>query len=117
MSKCIRNKLIFLVLEAFILIVCVAVLWWLYSRSYTEYQKVTVTVISKDARLQLVDNPNNSAHAIKSEYNVTVNYKNVDVVLNNFKLYKDATVHKDIVLTLSSKYEHGQLVKQELLYP
>lgn len=117
MSKETRSRLIFLILETTIVAVCLSLFLWFYSRNYTEYQKVTVTVISKDTNRQLVSNNSSGINTIRINYYVTVCYKNVNVIVNNKKLYNNSTINKDIDLTLCSRHEHGELISQELIYP
>lgn len=118
MSKETRSKLIFLILEVAIVIVCLSLLWWFYSQSYTDYQKVTVKVISKELDKKFVGNDDSSGmNTIKINYYVTVCYKNVNVIVDNKKLYDNSTINKDIDLTLCSIHEHGRLISQELIYP
>ena len=117
MSKETRSRLIFLILEAAIVAVCLSLFLWLYSQSYTDYQKVTVKVISKEVNRKLVDNDSSGMNTIKINYYVTVCYKNVNVIVDNKKLYDNSTINKDIDLTLCSIHEHGRLISQELIYP
>ena len=117
MSKETRSRLIFLILETTIVAVCLSLFLWFYSRNYTEYQEVTVTVISKDTNRQLVSNNSSGINTIRINYYVTVCYKNVNVIVNNKKLYNNSTINKDIDLTLCSRHEHGELISQELIYP
>lgn len=116
MSNETRSKLIFLILETAIVIVCLSLCWWLYSQNYTDYQKVTVKVISKELDKK-VGNDSSGMNTIKINYYVTVCYKNVNVIVDNKKLYDNSTINKDIELTLCSKHEHGRLISQELIYP